>query len=201
MTSSPPRRDLSPLCVYCGSAPGARPVYAHAARDLGREMARRGIALVYGGGRAGLMGSVADGVLEAGGRVTGVITRQLMDKELGHTGVHELRVVDSMHERKKAMADAARGFVALPGGVGTLDELFEIMAWAQLALHDHPVGVLNAGGFFDPLVELMEHMERQRFLRVPPREAMIVAAEPGPLLDAMAAAPPRTLRPHGAEGR
>lgn len=194
-------RPLSPLCAYCGSASGARPVYAQAARALGTEMARRSIALVYGGGRAGLMGHVADAILEAGNgtQVTGVITRQLMDKELGHTGIHDLRIVDTMHERKKMMADIARGFVALPGGVGTLDELFEILAWAQLSIHDHPIGLLNVDGFYDPLIALMDHMEREKFLRISPRDAMVVESDAGALLDRMARHRPRAPRAHTGE--
>lgn len=190
---------LNPICVYCGSAPGARAAFTDSARALGKALARRGIALVYGGGRAGLMGSVADSVLEHSGTVTGVITRQLMDKELGHSGVQELRIVDSMHERKKAMADAARGFIALPGGVGTLDELFEIIAWAQLGLHDHPVGVLNVDGFYDDLIRWMERARQDRFLRVDPAQAMIVESEPEALLDRMERFAGLQRRPHGHE--
>ncbi len=194
-------RSLSPLGVYCGAASGARPIYAQSARALGTEMARRNIAMVYGGGRAGLMGHVADAILEVGNgtQVTGIITRQLMDKELGHTGIHDLRIVDTMHERKKMMADIARGFVALPGGVGTLDELFEILAWAQLSIHDHPIGLLNVEGFYDPLLALMEHMEREKFLRVSPRDAMVVDSDPAALLDRMARHTPRTPRSHSGE--
>lgn len=197
-------RDLSPLCVYCGASSGTRPVYAAAARDLGRLMGARGISMVYGGGRAGMMGHVADAVLEGGGTVTGIITKHLMDKELGHNGLHpphELRIVDTMHERKKAMADIARGFVALPGGVGTLDELFEILAWAQLSIHDHPIGLLNTDGFYDPLLALLDHMEREGFLRISPGDALVVDADPASLLDRMAAQKPRTPRMHGDEVR
>ncbi len=192
-------RALSPLCVYCGAASGARPAYARAAAGLGRVMGSRGIGLVYGGGRAGLMGAVADGVLQAGGTVTGVITQQLMDKELGHTGVQELRVVDTMHQRKKAMADIARGFVALPGGVGTLDELFEIVAWAQLGIHDHPVGMLNVEGFYDHLVAWLNRARDDAFLRVDPERAVIVDDDAERLLDRMAAAGPIERRAHGRE--
>lgn len=194
-----PTRNLSPLCVYCGAANGARPAYERAARELGRVMATRGIGLVYGGGRAGLMGTVADSVLHNGGTVTGVITQQLMDKELGHTGIQELRVVDSMHQRKKAMADIARGFVALPGGVGTLDELFEIVAWAQLGIHDHPVGLLNVEGFYDDLVRWLSRARDDAFLRIDPERAIIVDDDPSRLLDRMAAAAPIERRAHGRE--
>jgi len=147
------------------------------------------------------MGHVADGVLESGGTVTGIITQQLMDKELGHTGIQELRVVDTMHQRKKMMADIAHCFVALPGGVGTLDELFEILAWAQLSIHDHPVGLLNVDNFYDPLVSLLHHMEKEKFLRVAPDEAIVVDVDPARLLDRMAAHPPRTPRVHVGETR
>ena len=199
-----PPSTLSPICVYCGAASGARPIYAQSARALGTEMARRNIAMVYGGGRAGLMGHVADAILEVGKggggtHVTGIITRQLMDKELGHTGIHDLRIVDTMHERKKMMADIARGFIALPGGVGTLDELFEILAWAQLSIHDHPIGLLNVGGFYDPLLELLDHMEREKFLRISPRDAMVVESDPAALLDRMARHTPRVPRSHAGE--
>lgn len=176
---------LSPLCVYCGSADGKRPVYAQAAKSLGREMAQRGIDLVYGGGRAGMMGHVADAVLEAGGTVTGVITQQLMDRELGHRGVQTLHIVDTMHQRKKMMADVAHGFVALPGGVGTMDELFEILAWAQLGLHACPVGLLNVEGFFDPLVTLIDHMDAEGFLRLQTKQVLRVESDPARLLEAM----------------
>jgi uncharacterized protein (TIGR00730 family) len=146
-----------------------------------------------------MMGHVADAVLGAGGMVTGIITQQLMDRELGHKGIHELRVVDTMHERKKSMADIARAFVALPGGVGTLDELFECLAWVQLGIHDHPVGLLNTEGFYDPLVALMEHMETEGFLRVSPRDAVVVDEDPARLLERMGAQRPRVPRVHAGE--
>lgn len=151
-------------------------------------MALRGIGLVYGGGRAGLMGEVADAVLAAGSgaTVTGIITQQLMDKELGHRGIHELRIVDTMHQRKKAMADIARGFVALPGGVGTLDELFEIIAWAQLGIHDHPVGLLNIDGFYDDLIRWLRRAQADAFLRIDLDKALHIHSAPAALLDAMA---------------
>jgi uncharacterized protein (TIGR00730 family) len=193
------RRSLSPLCVYCGASSGARPEYAAAARSLGSVMASRGIALIYGGGRAGIMGHIADAVLAGGGIVTGVITQHLMDKELGHKGIHDLKVVDTMHERKKLMADTARGFVALPGGVGTLDELFEILAWAQLGIHDHPVGLLNVNGFYDPLHTMLLRMEQEKFLRVSPADALIIDDDPARLLDRLETHPPRVPRMHTGE--
>lgn len=162
-------------------------------------MAQRNINLVYGGGRLGLMGAVADAVLEGGARVTGIITKQLMDKEVGHNGVHELKVVDSMHDRKKAMADIARAFVALPGGVGTLDELFEILAWAQLGIHDHPVGMLNVDGFFDHLLAFLRRASDERFLRIDMEHALLVDDDPGRLLDRMSQAVPIVRRSYGHE--
>lgn len=190
-----PSGMLSPLCVYCGAAKGKRPEYQDAARALGLAMARRGIGLVYGGGSVGLMGVVADALIEggAGDSVVGVITRELMDKELGHRGIRDLRIVDSMHQRKKAMADIARGFVALPGGVGTLDELFEIITWAQLAIHDCPIGVLNVRaegrGFYDDLIRFLDHCAAEEFLRIDPRRALVVDDDPDRLLDRMATQP------------
>ena len=188
--------SLSPLCVYCGAASGANPAFAAAARALGKVMGQRGIGMVYGGGRAGLMGEVADAALASGGSVTGIITQQLMDKELGHTGIHELRVVDTMHQRKMAMATIARGFVALPGGVGTLDELFEILAWAQLGIHDHPIGLLNVDGFYDDILRWMKRADHDRFLRIDPERALLVANEPATLLDRMSEHTPLERRPH-----
>ncbi|MCC6675557.1 MAG: TIGR00730 family Rossman fold protein [Phycisphaerales bacterium] len=176
---------ISRLCVFCGSASGARPAYREAARGLGRAMAERKISLVYGGGSRGLMGDVADGVLEAGGEVVGVITRQLVDKEVAHGHIKDLRVVETMHERKKMMADMADGFVALPGGYGTLDEFFEMMAWAQLGLHTSPVGMLNTEGFYDRLVGFLEHARGEGFLRLDFRTGLRIAEEPRRLLDAM----------------
>ena len=187
---------LSPLCVYCGAASGANPAYAAAARALGKVMGERGIGMVYGGGRAGLMGVVADATLAAGGRVVGIIPRVLVEREHAHRGCHELRVVDTMHQRKMAMATIARGFVALPGGVGTLDELFEILAWAQLGIHDHPIGLLNVDGFYDDLLRWMRRADQDRFLRIDPERALLVAGDPATLLDRMSAHTPLERRPH-----
>jgi len=159
-------REFRRVCVFCGASAGRGDVYARAAGDLGRTLAARGIGLVYGGGRVGLMGAVADGALEGGGRVYGVITRLLMDKELGHTGVAELIVAESMHERKARMAEMSDAFIALPGGLGTLDELFEILAWAQLGIHSKPVGLLNTAGYYDALMNFLDHVERESFLRL-----------------------------------
>lgn len=182
-------RDISPLCVYCGTACGANPAYRAAARDLGRLMGAQGIAMVYGGGRRGLMGEVADAAIAAGGRVTGIITQALKHDELAHEGLTELQVVDTMHQRKKAMADLARAFVALPGGVGTLDEVFEMLCWAQLGIHNHPIGLLNTDGYYDGLLMFLRHVADQGFIRLNLDEALAVAREPAALLDALRAQP------------
>jgi uncharacterized protein (TIGR00730 family) len=182
------------VAVFCGASMGARPEYGAAARELGRAIARGGGTVVYGGGRAGLMGAVADGALEAGGKVVGVITRLLVDKELGHTGIQELRVVETMHERKMAMADLADSFVAMPGGLGTMDELFEILAWAQLGIHSKPVGLLNTEGFYDPLMALLDQMERESFLRLNHRTEVVFEAGVEPLLAKLAACSPAGAR-------
>jgi len=148
---------LQRICVFCGSSAGKHPEYLAAARQVGATLAARKIGLVFGGGRVGLMGAVADAALENGGEVIGVIPRVLATKELAHAGLKELRVVESMHDRKAAMASLADGFLALPGGYGTLEEFFEILTWAQLGLHRKPCGVLNVSGYFDPLLALAEH--------------------------------------------
>jgi uncharacterized protein (TIGR00730 family) len=179
----PPRR----ICVYAGSNAGSDPAYAAAARALGHELAERGAGLVYGGGRVGLMGEVADAVMGAGGEAIGVIPEALMRRELGHRGLTELRVVGSMHERKALMAELADGFVALPGGIGTLEELVEVMTWSQLGIHAKPCGVLDAAGFYAPLIALLDHMVGQGFLHERHRAGLHAHSEPAALLDAMAA--------------
>ena len=153
------------VCVYCGASPGHDPLYAEAARALGREMAQQTLALVYGGGHVGLMGIIADTVLEAGGEVTGVIPKALMDTEVGHQRISQLLVVKDMHERKALMAEHADAFIALPGGLGTLEELFETLTWAQLGFHEKPIGLLNVDGFYDGLVDFLAHQVRQGFVR------------------------------------
>jgi len=188
---------LSPLAVYCGASRGARPSYAAAARELGLEMVAHGVDLVYGGGRVGLMGDVADAVLSAGGSVVGVITHELVRREVAHDGVADMRVVETMHERKKVMADLARGYVALPGGVGTCDELFEIMAWSQLAIHDFPIGLLNTEGYYDKLIEFLDHAAAESFLQTDPREMLIVDADPSRLLGRMSTSGPLVRRELG----
>ena len=152
------------LCVYCGSRPGELPAYADAARAVGREIGRRGWQLVYGGGRAGLMGVVADAALEAGAAVVGVIPRSLMDRELGHPALTELHVVDTMHQRKTMMAERSDAFLALPGGIGTFEELFEVWTWRQLGYHDKPIGLLNVAGYYDQLLAFLQQSEAQGFM-------------------------------------
>ncbi|MBB5751192.1 TIGR00730 family Rossman fold protein [Prosthecomicrobium pneumaticum] len=156
---------LSSICVYCGSAAGAHPAYAEAAAVLGRAMADAGLRLVYGGGSIGLMGLVARHVMEAGGRVTGIIPEFLKQREIMLDAAHELLVTENMHQRKQEMFERADAFVALPGGIGTLEELVEMMTWAQLGRHDKPVLIANIEGFWDPLVALLRHMDREGFIR------------------------------------
>jgi uncharacterized protein (TIGR00730 family) len=164
---------LSSVCVFCGSNGGADPAYLDAAARTGRALAQRGLRLVYGGGKVGMMGAIADAALEAGGAVVGVIPQQIFDLEIGHEGVSDLRVVGSMHERKALMAELADAFVALPGGIGTLEELFEVFTWAQLGLHRKPLGLLDVAGYYAPLEAMLDHAVDQRFLR-PQTRAMLV---------------------------
>ncbi len=174
------------VCVYCGSSPGADPVHRAAAEALGALLAARGIGLVYGGGNVGLMGIIADAALRAGGEVIGVIPTALMDKELGHTGVTKLHVVASMHERKQLMADLSDGFIALPGGIGTLEELFEIFTWLQLGFHDKPVGLLNVAGFYDHLLVFLRYATAEKFMRDAHLESLLVESGVDALLARMA---------------
>jgi uncharacterized protein (TIGR00730 family) len=160
---------MKALCVYCGSNAGNAPIYAERARELGSRIAREGLQLVYGGGNVGLMGIVADAVLEHGGEVIGVIPEQLMEWEVGHSGVTRLEVVGSMHERKARMFDLADGFVALPGGFGTLDEMFEMLTWRQIGLGDKPCAFLDVDGFFTPLMAMLDRMVASRFLHAEQR--------------------------------
>jgi len=177
------------VCVFCGSSRGARPIYVEAARQLARELSQRKLGLVYGGGNVGLMGVLADEMLALGAEVIGVIPETLVSLEVAHTGLRDLRVVDSMHARKAMMADTADGFVALPGGLGTLEEFLEVLTWAQLGMHDKPMGLLDVHGYFEPLLQLLDHAVDERFLRAEHRALISVAMEPGNLLEAMAAAP------------
>ncbi|HEX6521348.1 MAG TPA: TIGR00730 family Rossman fold protein [Streptosporangiaceae bacterium] len=174
---------LSSVGVYCGSSRGADPGFAAAAESLGRTLAERGVRLVYGGGHVGLMGVVADAVLAGGGEVHGVITRALEAKEVAHRGLTSLEVVETMHERKAAMADKADGFIMLPGGFGTLDEFFEVVTWTQLGIHAKPCGVLDVGGYFGPLRDLLEGATRQRFILPEHRDMVAMESDPGRMLD------------------
>ena len=183
------------LCVYCGSRAGASPAYADAARTLGRLIGAGGHGLVYGGGNVGLMGLVADAVLAAGGPVVGVIPEALVQREVGHTGLSEQHVVPDMHVRKRLMAERADAFVALPGGIGTLEELFEVWTWHQLGYHDKPVGLLNVGGFYDGLLAFMDHCVAQGFLDAAQRATVRVDTDPARLLDTLAAAAARATAP------
>jgi uncharacterized protein (TIGR00730 family) len=178
---------LSSVAVYCGSSPGFDPAYAQAAASLGGLLARRGTRLVYGGGHVGLMGVVADAALAAGGEVYGVITAALEGKELAHAGLTSLEVVQTMHDRKAAMADKAEGFIMLPGGFGTLDEFFEVLTWTQLGIHAKPCGAIDVGGFFGPLRAQLDAMVTAGFLREQHRDMVIIEPDPVTLLDRMAA--------------
>ena len=171
------------LCVFCGSSAGADPRFREAAEQLGKLLARRAVGLVYGGGRVGLMGILADAVLSHGGEVIGVIPKALAGKEVAHLGLSELRIVDSMHARKALMADLADGFIALPGGLGTLDELCEILTWGQLGLHRKPTGILNPAGYFDLFLEFLDRAVSERLLRPEHRSRVLVESEPEALLD------------------
>lgn len=177
---------LRAICVFCGSNPGVQPIYGQVAAELGAALARRGLVTVYGGARVGLMGRVADGALRAGGRVVGVLPRFLAGKEIAHADLTELVLVESMHERKAHMADRADAFIALPGGFGTLEELFEIVTWSQLQLHRKPCGVLNIEGFYDPLCAQIDYAVRDGFLTPAHRELLVVESEIEALLDRLA---------------
>ena len=181
------------LCVFCGSRDGVRPEYPAAARALGEELARRGIGVVYGGGRLGLMGAVADAALAAGGTVIGVIPDALRTRELAHSGLTELHVVPSMHARKALMAELSDGFVALPGGYGTFEELLEIVTWAQLGIHAKPIGLLSVAGFFAPLRASWEHAAAEGFIMEEQRSLVVDAGSIPELLDRMSTAPRPTL--------
>ncbi len=170
--------DTPLICVYCGSSSGARPAFADAARRVGRALAANGLGLVYGGGRTGLMGVVADAVLESGGTVVGVITEGLATVELKHNGLHELHVVPDMHERKAMMASRASGFLTLPGGIGTYEEFFEVLTWAALGIHRKPIGLLNVEGYFAPLLALLRHGVEERFVRKAHLDLLHISDQP-----------------------
>ncbi|MBI0475901.1 TIGR00730 family Rossman fold protein [Sphingomonas sp. MA1305] len=173
------------LAIYCGSATPADPLYVDTARAIGATLAGRGIGVVYGGGRLGLMGAVADGALAAGGEVIGIIPQALVDAEVAHRGLTELHVVDGMHSRKQAFTDLSDGFVTIPGGTGTMDELWEALSWAQLGYHAKPVGLLNTAGYYDHLIAFWGKMAEVGFLRPQHRDLLIVADTLETLIDAM----------------
>ncbi|MBV8516083.1 MAG: TIGR00730 family Rossman fold protein [Acidobacteria bacterium] len=176
------RAVIDRICVFCGSNNGSDPAYVEAARSLGQLLAREGIALVYGGGSVGLMGELADAVLASGGRVVGVIPHALWAREVGHRGLTDLHIVDTMHERKAMMADLADAFIALPGGLGTLEEIFEIWTWAQLGLHAKPLGFLDVNGFYEPLMGFLDRAVREQFVKDPHRAIALIDRDPAALL-------------------
>jgi uncharacterized protein (TIGR00730 family) len=171
------------ICVFCGSSPGARPEYVQAARALGQALASRKLGLVYGGSQVGTMCELADAALQAGGQVTGVMPQALVDKGVAHTGLADLRVVGSMHERKALMAELADGFIALPGGLGTFEEFLEVVTWAQLGLHHKPCGLLNVCQYYQPLMGFLDHAVSQRFVKAEHRSMIIVEESPDVLLE------------------
>lgn len=173
------------MCVFCGSKKGSRSSYAEAARSMGKALARRGIGLVYGGGKVGLMGAIADAALEEGGEVIGVIPEALVSKEIGHTGLTKLHVVGSMHERKKLMADLSDGFIALPGGYGTLEEFFEVLSWAQLSIHEKPCALLDVDAYYAPLAALFDRTVGEGFVHSDHRSLVLMEQDPDALLDLM----------------
>jgi uncharacterized protein (TIGR00730 family) len=177
---------LRRVCVYCGSSLGTKPRYRACAEQMGGLLAQRRIALVYGAGNLGLMGAVADAALKHGGEAIGVIPQILVDLELAHQGLNDLRIVDTMHERKATMAQLADAFIALPGGMGTLEELAEILTWAQLDIHQKPVGLLNEGGYYDHLLSFLEHAVAEGFLRETHHDLLVVDDDPARLLDRLA---------------
>jgi uncharacterized protein (TIGR00730 family) len=185
--------QMTRICVFCGSSEGFRPIYADTARALGRALVDRGLGLVYGGGNVGLMGIVADAVMQSGGEVIGVIPEALVERELAHGDVTQLIVVSSMHERKAKMAELADAFIAMPGGYGTFEEFCEIITWAQLGLHRKPCGILNVDRYYDPLLKLFDHAVAEGFLRPTNRLLVIQESDPRRLLDTLANyTPPQT---------
>ena len=185
---------MKSLCVYCGASPGHSPAYTIAAKQLAVTLVNQDIALVYGGGNVGLMGVIADEVLALGGKVTGVIPQALVDKEVGHTGLTQLHIVDNMHQRKAIMAELSDGFIAMPGGIGTLEELFEVMTWAQLGFHQKPIGLLNVSGFYDGLLHFLDHTRQQGFLRASHLDILLSSPEPNDLLQQLKTYLPVTTR-------
>ncbi len=174
--------DIRRLAIFCGSNPGMRPDYVEAARSLGRMLAQRGIGVVYGGSNVGLMAALANAMEDEHGDIIGVIPRMLVEREVANTALSDLRIVDSMHQRKAMMVELADGFIALPGGVGTLEEFFETWTWAQLGMHAKPCGLLNVAGYFDPLLEFLDHAVAEKFVRDVHRGMVIVESDPAALL-------------------
>lgn len=187
--SSNVRRRIDQVCVFCGSSPGNSPSYARAAAELGRQLATGGITLIFGGGRVGLMGVLADAVLAANGRAIGVMPKALVEKEIAHASLTELRIVNSMHERKALMADLADAFVLLPGGFGSWEEFCEIFTWLQLGMHRKPCGILNVAGYYDPLLRQTSRAVSEGFLRASHLETLAVESEPTLMLTRLASAP------------
>jgi uncharacterized protein (TIGR00730 family) len=187
--------EIRRLAVFCGSNPGARPDYVAAARSLGKLLCERGIGIVYGGSNVGLMAALADTMLDELGDIIGVIPRMLVQREVANTALTDLRIVDSMHERKAMMAELADGFVALPGGIGTLEEFFEIWTWGQLGMHQKPCGLLNVAGYFDPLLEFLDRAVAEKFVRDVHRGMVVVESDPAKLLARFEAyEPPRVVK-------
>ena len=176
---------MKSICVYCGSADHVHLDYLLAARQMGETLARRGLTLIYGGGRTGLMGALADGVLESGGQVIGVIVESMNTPALAHPGITRMEVTPLIHQRKARMYELADAYVAMPGGYGTLDELFETLTWAQIGVHAKPVGLLNVGGYFDPLLAMLDRAEKEGFVFPEHRQGLLCASDPSVLLDAM----------------
>ena len=187
--------EIKRLAVFCGSSPGARPEYAEAARAFGRLLSERGIGVVYGGSNVGVMAALANEVLDNHGDIIGVIPRMLVDREVAHGELPDLRIVESMHERKAMMAELSDGFVALPGGIGTLEEFFEVWTWAQLGVHDKPCGLLNVAGYFDGLLSFIDGAVQEKFVRDAHRAMLIVEEDPRQLLERFASyEPPRVKK-------
>lgn len=175
------------LCVFCGASMGRNPAYAEAARSLAKILATKGITLVYGGASVGVMGQLADAALEAGGKVIGVMPQELVNREVSHLHLSELIIVGSMHERKAKMAELSDGFIALPGGLGTLEELFEVLTWAQLRFHAKPCGLLNTNGYYDQLISFLDHSVDEKFIKPTHRQMIVLGDEPNALLKALEA--------------
>jgi uncharacterized protein (TIGR00730 family) len=186
---------MKSIAVYCGASMGAKPLYADAARDLARVLVEHNIGLVYGGGKVGLMGAIADEVLRLGGEATGVIPRALLEREVGHTGLTRMFVVKDMHERKAMMSDLAEGFIAMPGGMGTLEELFEMVTWSQLGIHAKPIGLYNVDGFWDGLVSFVGHLQEEGFVRAQHAALLHIERDPALLVRRLREAAPPAVEP------